>query len=108
MGTAITSSVQPGDARARQRLHAEPGLQRAAVPVQEVLGREVAPGAGRSRQAPSRIPLALTPAEVAAILDQLKGARLTASLMYGAGLRLLECCRLRVKGRDFARREITA
>jgi site-specific recombinase XerC len=29
-----------------------------------------------------------------------------ASLLYGAGLRLLECCRLRVKDVDLARREI--
>jgi hypothetical protein len=30
-----------------------------------------------------------------------------ASVMYGAGLRLLECCHLRVKDVDFMRREIT-
>jgi len=75
----------------------------------EVLGREVA-GLDQVIRAkrPARIPLVLTPAEVAAILDQLNGTlRLMASLMYGAGLRLLECCRLRVKDVDFARREIT-
>src|SRR5262249_55570638 len=33
--------------------------------------------------------------------------RLVALLLYGAGLRLLEGCRLRVKDLDFARREIT-
>jgi integron integrase len=32
--------------------------------------------------------------------------RLMARLFYGAGLRLLECCRLRVKDIDFARRQI--
>ena len=30
-----------------------------------------------------------------------------AQLLYGAGLRLLECCRLRVKDVDLGRREIT-
>lgn len=29
-----------------------------------------------------------------------------ATLLYGAGLRLLECARLRVKGLDFERRQI--
>ena len=74
----------------------------------EVLGREVL-GLEQVVRAkrPPRIPLVLTPAEVAAILGQLEGTLwLMASLMYGAGLRLLECCHLRVKDIDFARREI--
>ncbi len=58
---------------------------------------------------PVRLPLVLSRDEVTAILRRLQGApRLMASLMYGAGLRLLECCRLRVKDVDFARAEITA
>ena len=70
----------------------------------EVLGLEEVVRAKR----PPRMPLVLTPAEVAAILGQLEGTlRLMASLMDGAGLRLLECCHLRVKDIDFARREIT-
>jgi integrase len=49
----------------------------------------------------------LTSSEVKRVLDQLEGARwLMASLLYGAGLRLLECLRLRVKDVDFERREI--
>ncbi len=57
---------------------------------------------------PVRLPLVLSRDEVTAILRRLQGApRLMASLMYGAGLRLLECCRLRVKDVDFARAEIT-
>ncbi len=56
---------------------------------------------------PNRIPVVLTPTEVAAVLAQLSGTvRLMASLLYGAGLRLLECARLRVKDVDFERREI--
>jgi len=49
----------------------------------------------------------LTPGEVRAVLEHLRGAtRLVASLLYGSGLRLLECLELRVKDVDFAQREI--
>lgn len=61
----------------------------------------------RASRAP-RVPVVLTEDEVGAILSRMHGVpALMASLMYGAGLRLLECCRLRVKDIDFARREIT-
>jgi len=54
-----------------------------------------------------RVPVVLTEAEVAAVLEQLHGVhRLAGMLMYGAGLRLLEALRLRVKDVDFGRREI--
>jgi integrase len=57
---------------------------------------------------PVRLPVVLSRAEVAAILGRLHGVpRLMASLLYGSGLRLLECCRLRVKDVDFDRGEIT-
>jgi integron integrase len=57
---------------------------------------------------PVRVPQVLTRVEVASLLGRLEGTCwLMASLMYGAGLRLLECCRLRVKDIDFARGEIT-
>jgi integrase len=47
---------------------------------------------------PGRLPAVLTRDEVRALIGQLHGpARLMAILMYGAGLRLLECARLRVK-----------
>ncbi len=56
---------------------------------------------------PQRMPVVLTPTEVAAILDRMSGApRLMASLLYGSGLRLLEACRLRVKDLDLERGEI--
>jgi integron integrase len=49
----------------------------------------------------------MTPGEVRLLLGQLRGVPfLMASLMYGAGLRLLECCQLRVKDLDFDRREV--
>ena len=44
---------------------------------------------------PARVPVVLTREEVRAVLGQLDGnGHLMASLLYGAGLRLLECCRL--------------
>jgi len=56
---------------------------------------------------PSRLPVVLTRSEVAGILDHINGTPwLMASLLYGAGLRVLECARLRVKDVDFDRREI--
>ena len=54
---------------------------------------------------PERLPVVLTREEVAAVLQPLIGTpRLMASLLYGSGLRLLECCRLRVQDIDFATR----
>lgn len=56
---------------------------------------------------PVRLPVVLTPVGVRALLAELDGTvALMASLMYGAGLRLLECCELRVKDVDLATREI--
>lgn len=56
---------------------------------------------------PERLPVVCTPAEVASILERMSGRpQLMASLLYGSGLRLLECCRLRVKDLDLERREI--
>jgi integrase len=56
---------------------------------------------------PERLPVILTREEVVAILRRLDGVpRLMASLLYGAGLRLLECCRLRVQDIDFATNQI--
>jgi integron integrase len=55
-----------------------------------------------------RLPLVLSRSEVSLVLDHIHGMPwLMASLMYGAGLRLLECARLRVKDVDFDRGEIT-
>jgi integrase len=52
--------------------------------------------------------MVLTRDEVRAVLQQLDAVpRLMAVLLYGAGLRLLECCRLRVKDVDFAMNQIT-
>ncbi len=54
-----------------------------------------------------RLPVVLSREEVRAVLAQLRGvARLVALLLYGSGLRLLECLSLRVKDVDFHRGEI--
>jgi integron integrase len=50
-----------------------------------------------------RVPAVLSRAEVEQVLAQLQGTRwLIASLLYGSGLRVLECLRLRVKDLDFS------
>ncbi len=52
---------------------------------------------------PTRLPVVLTREEVQATIGQLRGTpRLMSLLLYGAGLRLLECARLRIKDIDFA------
>lgn len=57
---------------------------------------------------PKHLPEVFTPQEARAVLRQLAGAYwLAGTLMYGAGLRLIECLRLRVKDADFAYRKIT-
>jgi len=57
---------------------------------------------------PQRLPVVMTRDEVKAVLGQLTSHKwLMASLMYGVGLRLMECLRLRVKDIDFERSEIT-
>ncbi len=57
---------------------------------------------------PVRVPTVLTEAEVARLLSAMRGsAYLMASLLYGSGLRQIECLSLRVKDLDFAYRQIT-
>ena len=57
---------------------------------------------------PVRLPTVLTQAEARALLGAMTGEyRLAAELLYGAGLRLLECLRLRIKDVDLARLHIT-
>lgn len=56
---------------------------------------------------PERRPVVMTREEVSVVLTNLTDdKRLMASLMYGAGLRLMECLRLRVQDIDFLRNEI--
>jgi integron integrase len=74
----------------------------------EVLEKEIGlvQGVVRAKR-PRRLPVVLTKAEVKRVLDGLRGTPwLMAMLLYGAGLRVMECCRLRVKDIDFARNQI--
>src|SRR6266498_578718 len=55
---------------------------------------------------PKRLPTVLTRQEVRFIFGNLDGVEwIMAMLLYGAGLRLMECLRLRVKDLDFSRNE---
>jgi integron integrase len=57
---------------------------------------------------PSRLPVVLTRDEVHKIFAHMHGTyRLMAGLLYGSGLRLMECVRLRVKDVDFGYARIT-
>ncbi len=73
-----------------------------------VLGREVGDLGDVIRARKARhLPVVMTREEVKSVLRCLHGDKwLMASLMYGAGLRLMECLRLRVQDIDFARSEI--
>jgi integron integrase len=56
---------------------------------------------------PRRVPVVLALDEVTRLLAAMDGRTwLLASLLYGTGMRLMECLRLRVKDIDFARNEI--
>ena len=56
---------------------------------------------------PKRIPTVLTRQEVQRVLSNLNGLHwLMTSLLYGSGLRLMECLRLRVKDVDFGYNQI--
>ena len=60
-----------------------------------------------SAKRPQRLPVVLTRDEVTAVLDRMSGTNaLLGRILYGAGLRLMEAVRLRVKDVDLVRREI--
>jgi integrase len=83
------------------------GAERPALPHREVLEQEVPwlDDVGRARR-PVRRPVVLTREEVRAVLRQLRGTPRLMALLYGSGLRLLECARLRVKDVDFGGNQI--
>src|SRR5436190_604253 len=76
---------------------------------QQVLRRKLAfiDGVARVKR-PPKIPVVFTREEALAVLDRLVGEyRLMSDLLYGSGLRLMECVRLRVKDIDFGYGHIT-
>jgi len=73
----------------------------------EVLHLDLGPVEPVRAQKPQRLPVVLTREEVRLVFAQMSGLHLLmAQLLYGTGMRLMECARLRVKDVDFARREI--
>lgn len=61
----------------------------------------------RSRRSP-RLPEVLSRNEIWQVLDNLQGdVWIMAALLYGCGLRLMECCQLRVGDVDFDRKTVT-
>ncbi len=74
----------------------------------EVLGLPIARSmAHLHAKRPERLPVVLTRDETQQVLRAMRGTtRLMASLMYGSGMRVMECCTLRVKDVDLTRGEI--
>jgi integron integrase len=74
----------------------------------EVLHQEIEPILLTGAKRPERLPTVLTRDETISILDQLSGThKLMGQILYGSGLRLMECVRLRVKDLDFQYKTIT-
>ena len=73
-----------------------------------VIGRDIGDlGEVIRARRPERLPVVMTREEVKAVLVNLTGDKwLMASIMYGAGLCLMECLRLRVQDIDFSQKEI--
>ncbi|HEY4184601.1 MAG TPA: integron integrase [Polyangia bacterium] len=75
---------------------------------QRVLDREVAwlTGVVHAKR-PERLPVVLSRGEITAVLAKMTGVEhLCASLLYGAGLRLLEALQVRIKDVDFAGQQL--
>jgi integron integrase len=96
-----------------QSQRVSPSTQNQALNALQFLYREVL-GRHLDRLAPSlrakgvvRTPLVLSRPEVESVLHHLRGTtHLMAALMYGSGLRLSECCRLRVRDIDLIRGQL--
>ncbi len=68
------------------------------------IGDNIAPVKARKRRRP---PVVMTKSEISQVLNQMKGTHLLmAKVMYGGGLRLIECLRLRVMDLDFAKSQV--
>jgi hypothetical protein len=77
----------------------------------QVLGLELPRLDAVRAKRPQRLPSVLDPHEVRRLLDAVQGGdgvfQLMARLLYGAGLRRLECCQIRVHDLDLSRQQIT-
>jgi integron integrase len=73
----------------------------------EVLHQDLGPVDALRAKRPRRLPTVLTREETLRLIGCLSGThQLMAKLLYGSGLRLMDCLRLRVKDLDFERRAI--
>ena len=93
--------------------HAAPSTQNQALAAllflfDDVLGRDLKQlGNLVPAKRPARVPVVLTRGEVSRLLTTMNGVeKLCAGLLYGSGLRLLECLRLRVKDIDLDGRRV--
>jgi len=105
MSLSDRRSVPPGHVSASPQNQA---LAAVLFLYQQVLGCDPGwlDGIVRAKRA-ERLPVVLTRQEVQALLAALDGISwIMAMLLYGAGLRLMECLRLRVKDIEFSRNEI--
>jgi integron integrase len=74
----------------------------------EVLHKELEPVLLSSARRPEHLPTVLTREEAVRVINQLSGThKLMAQLLYGSGLRLMECARLRIKDLDFDYKTVT-
>lgn len=74
---------------------------------EHVLHRDLGPIQAVRSTKQTRIPTVMSPSEVSKVLSQLKGTYgLIGRLLYGCGMRISECLRLRIKDIDFDRRMI--
>ena len=73
----------------------------------QVLHQELGPLDALRAKRPKRLPTVLTKEETLHLIGCLSGThQLMAKLIYGSGVRLMECLRLRVKDLEFERRAI--
>jgi site-specific recombinase XerD len=102
-------SYASGDRRQGERPTQNQALSALLFLYRHVLAREIGDlGEVIRARKPKRLPVVMTREEAKAVLGHLRGDKwLMASLMYGAGLRLMECLCLRVQDMDFTRSEIT-
>lgn len=127
MDTAFHSlsrqETPPGDGGARNRslpfpsgcqpecsgIYPESGLHAILFLYRAVLGKKLEDSINAIRaKRPRRLPTVLSREEAHQVIDALSGTpQIVAKLLYGSGVRLMECLRLRIKDVDFLRGEIT-
>lgn len=100
--SSLASQAKVSAATQRQALNAIVFLYKHVLDVQ--LADKITPVRAKKRK---RLPVVMSKTETRAVLDRMSGPHLMmAELMYGAGLRLMECVRLRVNAIDLSQRLI--